>query len=431
MIATVITIFVLGYLMIVLEHPIKINKTASALLTGMACWVAIAVMEPETHWSEIAPGQSYAGFVAENLRHHLSGIAEILFFLLGAMTIVEVIDSHHAFRKITNLIQTTRIIPLVWIISFLAFFLSAVLDNLTAAIVMISLMRKLIHEPKLRMYIAGLVVIAANAGGAWSPIGDVTTTMLWVGGQISTTYIIQHLFIPSLINLLVPLGIVSYLVRNDKPVINKDAQAGDRIAGDNLVLVVGLGGLIFVPIFKSITHLPPYIGMLLVLGVVWAVTELIHKEKNPELKSFFTPSHALAKIDTPSILFFLGILVAVSALETLGILEHAAEGLTHWIGNQHLIVYFIGILSAIVDNVPLVAACMAMYDLQTFPIDHDFWLFLAYAGGTGGSIFIIGSASGVAVMGMEKIDFVWYMKRFSLLALAGYTAGFLYFLVFH
>lgn len=431
MIATVITIFVLGYMMIVMEHPIKINKTASALLTGMACWVAIAVMEPETQWSDMIPGQSYADFVGQNLRHHLSDIAEILFFLLGAMTIVEVIDSHHAFRKITNMIHTTRIIPLVWIISFLTFFLSAVLDNLTASIVMVSLMRKLIHAPALRMYIAALVVIAANAGGAWSPIGDVTTTMLWVGGQISSSAIIQHLFIPSLINLVVPLGIVSYLFRNEKPMVSKDVQSGERVAGDNIILAVGLGGLIFVPIFKSITHLPPYVGMLLVLGVVWAVTELIHKEKTPELKSFYTPSHALAKIDTPSILFFLGILVAVSALETLGILEHAAAGLSQWIGNQKLIVYLIGILSAIVDNVPLVAACMAMYDLQTFPMDNDFWLFLAYAGGTGGSIFIIGSAAGVAVMGMEKIDFVWYMKRFSLLTLVGYTAGFLYFLIFH
>lgn len=417
--------------MIVLEHPIHINKSATALLTGMACWVAIAVLEPETQWAEIEPGQSYVGFVSNHLSEHLAQISEILFFLLGAMTIVEVIDSHHGFRKITNLIQTTRIVPLVWILSFLAFFLSAVLDNLTASIVMVSMMRKMIHDAKLRMYIAALVVIAANAGGAWSPIGDVTTTMLWVGGQVSSSGVITNLFLPSLVNIIVPLLIVSYLLRNEKPNLSKDMHPDERVMGDNLVLAVGLGGLIFVPIFKSITHLPPYVGMLLVLGLVWTVTELIHKEKNAELKSFYTPSHALAKIDTPSILFFLGILLAVSALETLGILEHFAEAISQTIGNQSLIVYMIGVLSAIVDNVPLVAACMAMYDLHTYPLDHDFWLFLAYAGGTGGSIFIIGSAAGVAVMGMEKIDFVWYMKRFSLLALVGYTAGFLFFLMVH
>ncbi|HRH34800.1 MAG TPA: sodium:proton antiporter NhaD, partial [Catalimonadaceae bacterium] len=412
MIATVVTIFILGYLLIVLEHPIQINKTATALLTGMACWVAIALMEPEMSWGELKEGQTYLEFVSEHLSEHLSGIAEILFFLLGAMTIVEVIDSHHAFRKITNLIQTTRIIPLVWILSFLTFFMSAILDNLTASIVMVSLMRKLIHEPKLRMYIAALVVIAANAGGAWSPIGDVTTTMLWVGGQISSTGVIKELFIPSVINLVVPLSIVSFIVRNEKPKTSLDKNTEERVMGDNMVLFFGLGGLIFVPIFKSYTHLPPYVGMLLVLGVVWTVTELIHKAKTPELKSFYTPSHALAKIDTPSILFFLGILLAVSALETLGILEHFAETLTQLLGNQNLIVFFIGIASAIIDNVPLVAASIAMYDLNTFPMDHEFWIFLAYAGGTGGSIFIIGSAAGVAVMGMEKIDFVWYMKRF-------------------
>lgn len=431
MIATVVTIFILGYLLIVLEHPIQINKTATALLTGMACWVAIALMEPEMSWVELKEGQTYLEFVSEHLSEHLSGIAEILFFLLGAMTIVEVIDSHHAFRKITNLIQTTRIIPLVWILSFLTFFMSAILDNLTASIVMVSLMRKLIHEPKLRMYIAALVVIAANAGGAWSPIGDVTTTMLWVGGQISSTGVIKELFIPSVINLVVPLAIVSFIVRNEKPKTSLDQNTEERVMGDNMVLFFGLGGLIFVPIFKSYTHLPPYVGMLLVLGVVWTVTELIHKAKTPELKSFYTPSHALAKIDTPSILFFLGILLAVSALETLGILEHFAETLTQLLGNQNLIVFFIGIASAIIDNVPLVAASIAMYDLNTFPMDHEFWIFLAYAGGTGGSIFIIGSAAGVAVMGMEKIDFVWYMKRFSLLALIGYVSGFAYFMVMH
>lgn len=431
MIATVVTIFILGYLLIVLEHPIQINKTATALLTGMACWVAIALMEPEMSWVELKEGQTYLEFVSEHLSEHLSGIAEILFFLLGAMTIVEVIDSHHAFRKITNLIQTTRIIPLVWVLSFLTFFMSAILDNLTASIVMVSLMRKLIHEPKLRMYIAALVVIAANAGGAWSPIGDVTTTMLWVGGQISSTGVIKELFIPSVINLVVPLSIVSFIVRNEKPKTSLDKNTEERVMGDNMVLFFGLGGLIFVPIFKSYTHLPPYVGMLLVLGVVWTVTELIHKAKTPELKSFYTPSHALAKIDTPSILFFLGILLAVSALETLGILEHFAETLTQILGNQNLIVFFIGIASAIIDNVPLVAASIAMYDLNTFPMDHEFWIFLAYAGGTGGSIFIIGSAAGVAVMGMEKIDFVWYMKRFSLLALIGYVSGFAYFMVMH
>ena len=311
MISAVVSVFVLGYLLIVFEHPLKINKTASALLTGIICWVLIAVMTPDSSVMALAKGLDFHLWIQANLSHHLSGISEILFFLLGAMTIVEVIDSHNGFRKITALIQSKNPVILIWLLTWVAFFLSALLDNLTTSIVMVSLLRKLVKDKEMRMYIAALIIIAANAGGAWSPIGDVTTTMLWVGGQVSSSTIIPKLVIPSMLNLLVPLLVVSFLLRKNKSIeIPKDQDNRNRVPGDNLILALGLGGLILVPVFKSATHLPPYIGILLVLSIVWASTEWLHQGKSREDKMAFLPSNALARIDTPSILFFLGILLA-------------------------------------------------------------------------------------------------------------------------
>jgi NhaD family Na+/H+ antiporter len=407
-------IFIVGYLAIAFEHPIKINKTASALLVGTICWTVYAMNGAESH------------SIQENLSHHLAAIAEILFFLLGAMTIVELIDAHQGFKIITDQISSKKSVVLLWTIGLLAFFLSAVLDNLTTAIVMVSLLRKIISDADQRKFFAGIVIIAANAGGAWSPIGDVTTTMLWIGGQITPLHIMQSLFIPSLVSLIIPLLYLSYKMRgqiiDNQPIEESDfveTTAKER----NTMFFVGLGTLLFVPIFKTVTHLPPYMGMMLGLGIVWVVGEILHSKKDEEDRKPFTASHALSKIDSSSILFFLGILLAIGCLESTGLLQGLAVSMNAAIGNQDLIILLIGLASAVVDNVPLVAATMGMYDLSSFPTDHRIWEFLAYCAGTGGSILIIGSAAGVAVMGMEKIDFIWYLKRISLLALLGYFAG--------
>lgn len=412
----IILVFVLGYLAIAFEHPLKINKTGAALFMGILLWTVYALGWPATNY-------------AEQLQHHLSGIAEILFFLMGAMTVVELIDAHDGFNIITNRIKTRNVLSLLWIIAILSFFLSAVLDNLTTAIVMVSLCRKLINDERQRLYFAGMIVIAANAGGAWSPIGDVTTTMLWIGGQISALNIIKSLILPSVICLLVPLIYVSLFEKKHfsgqlKPIENQ------KLARENtLIFALGIGGLLFVPVFKQITHLPPYTGILLVLGMLWLVADLMHRKKRPDERQKFSASSALMKIDMPSVLFFLGILLAVSVLESL----HILAGLAHWmntaIGNQNVIVYLIGLLSAVVDNVPLVAASMAMYDLHAYPMDSSLWEFIAYCAGTGGSILIIGSAAGVAVMGLEKIDFIWYLRKISFIAFLGYTAGALVYLM--
>ena len=410
-------IFFAGYLAIVLEHPLGINKTASALLTGISCWVVLTI-------SAIHQDEALG-----SLAHHLSEISEILFFLLGAMTIVEVIDSHFGFRKITSFIRSKSPINLLWIISWIAFLLSAILDNLTTAIVMASISRKMMPERNWRLYIISMVVIAANAGGAWSPIGDVTTTMLWVGGQVETISLIKNLFLPSVVSLLVPLILVSYQLRKEKNLSLNSIEDESKIPkGASIVLFTGVGGLFLVPVFKTFTHLPPYMGILFVLGLIWVLTEIIHQDKNED-KSVFTPSHALSKIDTPSILFFLGILLAVSALETGGMLRTSAEWLDGITQNKSLIMAIIGLASAVVDNVPLVAAAIGMYDLSKFPAGNPMWNELAFAAGTGGSILIIGSAAGVAVMGLEKIEFIWYMKRISWIALAGFLSGYLVLLV--
>jgi Na+/H+ antiporter NhaD/arsenite permease-like protein len=340
------------------------------------------------------------------------------------MTIVELVDAHDGFKIITSAIHTRDKVKLIWLLSFITFFLSAILDNLTTTIVMISLLRNLINDREDRLLFTGMVVIAANAGGAWTPIGDVTTTMLWIGGQITTSNIMIELFIPSLVCMIVPLLVVSKRLKGVIDSQNTKLQDSAISSFErNLIFAVGIGSLVFVPVFKTITGLPPYLGMLLGLSIVWIVTEFLHKKKESETKNSFSVSKALQKIDTSSILFFLGILLCIAALESTHILSGMANWMTDKIGNMNVIVLGIGLLSAIIDNVPLVAACMGMYDLAQYPTDHYFWEFLAYCAGTGGSILIIGSAAGVAAMGLEKIDFFWYVKNISLLALVGYFAG--------
>ena len=410
----VIVVFVVGYLAIALEHPIRVNKTASALLAGVFCWTLFALSGHEG--------------VSEELSHHLSKIAEILFFLMGAMTIVELVDAYQGFRIITDRIRTKNPVKLLWLICWVTFFLSSILDNLTTSIVMVSLIRKLIPNKDMRMFFAGMIVIAANAGGAWTPIGDVTTTMLWIGGQISTVNIMKMLFIPSVLCMLLPLLYLTFTLKGElgdatqpNALPNGENEAPPR--GSTTMLMLGVGALIFVPIFKTVTHLPPYLGMLLGLGVLWVVSEMINPEADEAARKPLSAAGALSRIDSSSVLFFLGILLAVGALESMHILQHFAAWLDSTVGSQSVIVTLIGLLSAIIDNVPLVAASMGMYSLETYPMDSFIWEYLAYCAGTGGSILIIGSAAGVAVMGMEKIDFIWYLKRVSLIAMIGYFAG--------
>jgi len=414
MIGIIITIFVVGYAAIALEHNIKLNKAASALITGVLCWTIFIVYTPDKH------------LVNELLTEHLGELSGILFFLLGAMTIVELIDAHDGFNVITEKITQTNKKSLIWIVSFITFFLSAILDNLTTTIVMVSLLRKLIKDDNDRLFFAGTVVIAANAGGAWSPIGDVTTTMLWIGGQITTVNIIAKLIVPSLVCVIVPLIFLSFRLKGsvERSTINSSQHTNALPKKhQQIVLFSGVSILVLVPVFKTLTHLPPYMGILLGLGILWLITEIIHGSKDEEDKHNLSVVHALRKIDTPSILFFLGILVSIAALQSTGILTSLAEFMTKSIGNENIIVISIGLLSAIVDNVPLVAAAQGMYSLEQYPTDHYFWEFLAYSTGTGGSALIIGSAAGVAAMGMEKINFFWYLKNISWLALMGFFAG--------
>ena len=411
---TVLIIFILGYLAIALEHVIRLNKAASALLTAGLCWAYISV-------------NGEGGYaISEALSHHMEEAAGILFFLLGAMTIVELIDAHDGFELITARINTSDKRRLLWIVSFLTFFLSAILDNLTTTIVIISLLGKILSNRRDRLMFTGMVVIAANAGGAWSPIGDVTTTMLWIGGQISPLSIIRSALLPSLVCLIVPLLIAS--IRMKGPVerdFNKgDKPEGHKIARErNIVFWIGISCLLFVPLFKTITHLPPYMGMLFGLGLMWLITEIIHSGRDESEKGIYSVNHALRKIDSPSILFFLGILLSIGALQHTGFLTEAASYLSENISDIRIITIIIGLLSAIVDNVPLVAAVQGMYGMDQYPTDHFFWQFLAYCSGTGGSALIIGSAAGIAAMGMERIAFGWYLKKISWLALAGFISG--------
>jgi Na+/H+ antiporter NhaD/arsenite permease-like protein len=414
LLGAVVTIFVIAYAAIALEHPIKINKSASALVGAGLLWTVYAALSGDH------------ALIDRQLNESVASTAQIVFFLIGAMTIVEVIDAHNGFEVITSLIRTRKQATLMWLVGFVTFFLSAILDNLTTTIVMISLMRKLLANQSDRLFFASMIVIAANAGGAWSAIGDVTTTMLWIGGQITPLAIIKGVFLASLINLVVPLFVVSYLLRGRDIISPSDAQSDlprTNIFERNLTFYLGLGILIMVPAFKTATHLPPFMGILFGLGILWAVGELIHREKQDDQKKHLTLVHALTRIDMTSIVFFIGILLAVAALEHTRVLEMLARWLDVNVGRQDVIVVLLGLLSAIVDNVPLVAASMGMYSLTQYPADSFLWEFVAYCAGTGGSILIIGSASGVAAMGLEKIHFFWYVRRISGLALLGYFGG--------
>ena len=409
-----ITIFVLGYAAIALEHKIKLNKAASALITGVLCWVVYIVFMPDKQ------------IINKQLTEHLGELSGVLFFLLSAMTIVELIDSHDGFNIITDRITQTNKRSLIWIVGFITFFLSAILDNLTTTIVMISLLRKLIKDDKDRLFFVGTVVIAANAGGAWSPIGDVTTTMLWIGGQITAFKIMAKLILPSLFCLVIPLIFISLKLSGKverTEIINSNQRTSLPEKEQKIVLFSGISVLISVPVFKTLTNLPPYMGILLGLGILWIITEVLHRSKDEENKHNLSVVHALRKIDTSTILFFLGILIAISALQSTGILMKLAHFMTVSIGNESIVVISIGLLSSIVDNVPIVAAVQGMYDLTQYSTDHFFWEFLAYCAGTGGSALIIGSAAGVAAMGMEKINFFWYLKKISWLALIGFFSG--------
>ncbi len=415
MLIALIIIFVITYAAITLEHSIKINKSATALLGAGLLWTIYAV----------ATGDHL--LVSHQLTESIASTAEIVFFLIGAMTIVEVIDAHNGFEVITSRIKTKKLSHLLWIVGFLSFFLSAVLDNLTATIVMISLTRKLLQKQEDRLLFASMVVISANAGGAWSPIGDVTTTMLWIGGQITTLAIIKGLFLASLVNLIAPLLFVSHsmkgkLISTQTKTYNTSSMLTSNFER-NTMFYFGLGILILVPVFKTVTHLPPFMGILFGLGLLWLVGDLIHYKKEDADKQQFTLAHALHRIDMTSIVFFIGILLAVATLEHSHILNSFAAFLDQAIGRQDYIVTLLGLMSAVVDNVPLVAASMGMYDLAQYPTDSFLWEFMAYCAGTGGSILIIGSAAGVAAMGLEKIPFFWYVKKISWLALIGYFAG--------
>jgi Na+/H+ antiporter NhaD/arsenite permease-like protein len=416
MLTALVVIFVLAYAAIAFEHPIQINKSASALVGAGLLWTLYAVSTNDSH------------LVGEHLNESLISTAQIVFFLMGAMAIVEVVDAHNGFEVITSRIKTTRLSDLVWWVGFVSFFLSAILDNLTTTIVMVSLMKKLLAKREDRLFFAGMVVIAANAGGAWSPIGDVTTTMLWIGGQITALEIIKGLFLPSLVNLLVPLWVTGFWLKG-QPVVAPAASQADQSSHvttafeRNLMFFLGLGILVAVPAFKSWTHLPPFMGVLFGLGILWLVGDLVHRKKDDEDKANLSLTHALTRIDMSSIVFFVGILLSVAVLEHTHVLSSLATWLDETVGRQDVIVMIIGVVSAIVDNVPLVAASMGMYSLTQYPADSFLWEFLAYCAGTGGSILIIGSAAGVAAMGLEKIDFVWYVKKISALALLGYFAG--------
>ena len=414
----IIVVFVLGYLGIAFEHPLRINKAASALITGVLCWTIYVLHSDTPHTA------------SEELIEHLGEISSILFFLMGAMTIVELIDSHGGFNIITQKITTHSTRKLLWIVTVLTFFLSAILDNLTTAIVMISLCSRILSDKKDRLWFAGMIIIAANAGGAWSPLGDVTTTMLWIGGQISALNIIKTLIVPSMVVCIIPAAIMAFRFKGKTFItsVRKEITARQKKEG-KIVLYVGFGLLLFVPVFKTLTNLPPFMGMLLALGLIWVLIAFLHKKKPPELVKQYSVAHALQRIDTQSILFFLGILLAVTALQSFGILTSLANFLSATLKNNYLIGTALGLLSALVDNVPLVAATQGMYSLADFPMDHPFWEFLALTTGTGGSAIIIGSAAGVAVMGIEHVDFMWYLKKISWLALLGFAAGILVYLL--
>ena len=408
-------LFVAAYAAIALEHPLKINKSASALIGAGLLWTVYGV------------SLNNPSLLNHQLAESLTGTAQIVFFLMGAMTIVEVIDAHNGFEVITSRIKTTRLSTLMWMVGLVTFFLSALLDNLTTTIVMVSLMKRLLLRREDRLFFAGIIVIAANAGGAWTPIGDVTTTMLWIGGQVRSFAIMQSVFLPSLVNLLLPLAVTSRLL-GAQPVLappQREELAGLQTSAfeRNLMFVLGMALLVLVPVFKTLTGLPPFMGILFGLGLLWMVGDLVHRQEEELRKQRLTLARALTRIDMSAVVFFIGILLSVAVLEHSHILSTIAHWLDRTVGRQDIIVLLIGLVSAVVDNVPLVAASMGMYGLDQYPPDSFLWQFIAYCAGTGGSILIIGSAAGVAAMGLEKIDFLWYLRRISALALLGYLGG--------
>ena len=451
--ATIILVFVMGYLAITIEHSIKIDKLIPALVMMAVCWALIALgLESFPQWFDSSKHTLLEGFgsmtsedkmhlMEETLLHHLGKTSEILVFLLGAMTIVEIIDYFDGFSTIKDFVKTKKKTKILWIFSILAFVLSAIIDNLTATIVLISILQKIVKDREIRLWYAGFIIIAANAGGAWSPIGDVTTTMLWIGKKVSTGHLIGYLFVPSFLCMAVPSFIASFLpvFKGELDVEEEVDKKKSKFSGTMLYL--GLGAIVFVPIFKTITHLPPYVGMMLSLGFVAIFAEIYSNSKfsisgsdseEHDANSHHSPvHHSLSKIELPSILFFLGILMAVAALESLGILFGFANTLQEKMpmlgteihvgeGVSDLVVLLLGVGSAVIDNVPLVAASLGMFHE---PMDNELWHFIAYSAGTGGSMLIIGSAAGVVAMGMEKIDFFWYLKKISWLALIGFLVG--------
>ncbi|MCU0359830.1 MAG: sodium:proton antiporter NhaD [Bacteroidia bacterium] len=418
-----VIVFIVAYVLIAIEHNININKAAIALVAGVLSWMLIMMNTP-VHED-----------VNDSLSHHLSEISGILFFLMGAMTIVELIDAHEGFSIVTKRLTGVGSFRLIWVLGFITFILSALLDNLTSTILMISLLSKILPEGRLRLLYAGFVVVAANAGGAWSPIGDVTTTMLWIGGQLSTFNMIQNLLVPSLINLLLPLLILNFIIKRERLYAGLDLsgfKVTKKASKDSqFILFMGLGILISVPVFKIVFHLPPYMGMLFGLGIMWCITEILNGRREAVDKKNYTVAYALRNIDTSSILFFLGILLSISALELSGVLEAMSKRIDLAITNKNTVLLLTGFLSAIIDNVPLVAAYQGMYSLSEFGIDHSFWQLLAYCSGTGGSMLIIGSAAGVVAMGLEKITFTWYLKNIGWMAALGYAGGFLFYVFTH
>ena len=433
----IVVVFIMGYLCIALESLTKVNKAPVALLMCVACWTLFMVNPSEF----VLPGMpeltgNAAGILAhvgESLREHLGETAETLFFLMGAMTIVEVVDTNGGFNFVRDAILTHSKRGLLWRIAFMTFFLSAILDNLTTSIVMIMVLRKLVADKQDRMVYAALVIIAANSGGAFSPIGDVTTIMLWIAGSITTVGVITEILVPSLVSMLVPAFIMQYMLKGKLPAMAASAEdstlAFTRVQR-RIIFFLGVGGLMFVPIFRYLTDLPPYMGILLVLGVLWTATEIFHRRMHLGEDSMSARVIALLrKIDMGTILFFLGILMAVGCLAEIGVLTAMGRGLDSVSGGNHyLVTGIIGVLSSIVDNVPLVAGCMGMYPIAPtgdMAVDGIFWQLLAYCAGVGGSMLIIGSAAGVVVMGLEKITFGWYMKRITWVAFVGYLAGIL------
>ncbi len=456
MVTVIIACFIIGYLTIVFEHPLRLDKTVPALIMGALCWALLAVsfhygwvsvIDTHEHVYSMAGLEGHGGAEMQEMEHgfentllhHLGKTAEILIFLIGAMTIVEIIDLHRGFEVLKSYVKTKKKSKLLWIVGILGFVLSAIIDNLTATIVLVTLLRKLVPDREQRLWFIAMIVIAANAGGAWSPIGDVTTTMLWIGNKVSALGLIEYVVVPSIFCFVVPFVIAAYFLPAFKGNIDSDPEESvksKKILSSTTMLYLGLGAIVFVPIFKTLTHLPPYVGMMLSMGVVWLVSEYIHPEEDfdEERREKYSAHKALSRIEMSSILFFLGILMAVTALESLvfgtvqsggeqiqvGTLRYVAEWLETAIPNQDVVVMMLGVASAIIDNVPLVAASMGMYNQ---PMDSQIWHFIAYAAGTGGSMLIIGSAAGVAAMGMERIDFIWYLKNIAWLAAIGFLAG--------